>query len=77
MHGLAYVIIPVEFASPQRVLDETLAACRRGGLDAFPREKLVFDDVTDVLRRLHETRFDFKIEGGLSIGGGDLECVHR
>ncbi|WP_442754255.1 hypothetical protein ACNHKD_14850 [Methylocystis sp. JAN1] len=64
MYGLAYVIIPTEFASLQGVLDEALAPFRRGGPDEFPREKLAFDDVTDALRRLHDARFEFRVEGG-------------
>jgi hypothetical protein len=72
MYGLAYVIIPTEFASLQGALDEALTPFRRGGRDDFPREKLAFDDVTDALRRMHEARFDFRVEGGgVVIGGGN------
>lgn len=72
MYGLAYVIIPAEFASLQSVLDEALAPFRRGGAGDFPREKLAFDDVTNALRRMHEARFDFRIEGGgVVISGHD------
>jgi hypothetical protein len=76
MYGLAYVIIPVEFASLQHVLDETLTPFRRGGEDDFPREKLAFDDVTDALRRLHEARFKFEAGNGLSVSPGDPALVH-
>ncbi len=53
MYGIAYVILPTEFASLQAVLDEALAPFRRGGPDDFPREKFAFDDVADALKRLH------------------------
>lgn len=72
VYGLAYVIIPTEFTSLQGLLDEALAPFRRGGAGDFPREKLAFDDVTDVLRRMHTARFDFRIEGaGVVISGSD------
>jgi hypothetical protein len=72
MHGLAYAIIPTEFASLQGVLGEALAPFRRGGPEDFPREKLAFDDVTDGLRSLHATRFEFQAKGGgVVIGGSD------
>jgi hypothetical protein len=72
MYGLAYVIIPTEFASLQGVLDEALAPFRRGGPEDFPREKLAFDDITEALRKLHAARFGFRVEGGcLSIAGDD------
>lgn len=72
MYGLAYVIIPTEFASLQGVLDEALAAFRRGGSDDFPRENLAFDAVTDALRKLHASRLEFRLDGGgLSIAGSD------
>ncbi|BBU60393.1 hypothetical protein MSC49_03280 [Methylosinus sp. C49] len=76
MYGLAYVIIPIEFASLQGALDETLAPFKRGGADVFPQEKLEFDDVTGALRLLHTTPLEFEAGNGLSIRGGDLEHVH-
>jgi hypothetical protein len=59
MYGLAYVLVPSGFASLQSELDHTLARFRRGGDDAFPREKLAFDDATDSLARLHHTKFRY------------------
>jgi hypothetical protein len=56
MFGLAYVFIPRVFSSLQSELDRALAAFKRGGEDDFPRDKLAFDDVTDVLERLHRSR---------------------
>ena len=47
MYGIAYVIIPTEFASLQAALDEALSPFRRGGPDLFPREALALDDVTE------------------------------
>jgi len=38
MYGVAYVIIPVEFASLQAALDASLAPFRRGGLEDFSRD---------------------------------------
>lgn len=76
MYGLAYVIIPTEFASLQRALDDALSAFRRGGAAEFPREKLAFDDVTESLKRLHRTRLEISTGGGLRFGGEDLALVH-
>jgi hypothetical protein len=59
MYGLAYVIVPVEFASLQQELDRTLAPFMRGSDDKFPREKLAFEDATDDLRRLHTVKFRY------------------
>jgi hypothetical protein len=56
MFGLAYVFIPCAFTSLQSELDRALAAFKHGGEDDFPCEKLVFDDVTEGLRRLHRAR---------------------
>ncbi len=63
MYGIAYVIIPTEFASLQAVLDEALAPFHRGGADEFPREALAFDDVTEDLRQLHRLPITLKSEG--------------
>jgi hypothetical protein len=63
MYGVAYVIIPTDFASLQSVLDATLAPYRRGGPDEFPREALAFDDVTNELRRLHRQPIGLKLRG--------------
>jgi hypothetical protein len=76
MYGLAYVIIPIEFASLQGALDETLAPFKRGGADVFSHDKLEFDDVTDTLRLLHTTPLEFETGSGLSIRGEDLALVH-
>jgi len=76
VYGLAYVIIPIEFASLQGELDGALAPFRRGGADAFPHEKLEFDDVTGALRLLHTTPLEFEIGNGLTIRGDDLAHVH-
>src|SRR5580693_4707295 len=59
MYGLAYVIIPVNFASLQQELDRTLAPFMRGSDNNFPREKLAFDDATDELMRLHRAKFRY------------------
>src|SRR5215470_13758335 len=59
MYGLAYVLVPGRFVSLQSELDQTLSPFRRGGDDAFPREKLAFDDATDGLTRLHRTKFRY------------------
>jgi hypothetical protein len=59
MYGLAYVLVASGFVSLQSELDQTLARFRRGGDDAFPREKLAFDDATDSLTRLHHTKFRY------------------
>jgi hypothetical protein len=64
MYGIAYVIIPTEFASLQAVLDEALAPFRRGGPDEFPRDKLAFDDVTDEIRKLQREAIELKWEDG-------------
>jgi len=63
MFGLAYVFIPRTFSSLQSELDRALAAFKRGGDDDFPRDKLAFDDVTDVLERLHRSRICCKPNG--------------
>jgi hypothetical protein len=63
MYGIAYVIIPTEFASLQAVLDETLAPFRRGRPGDIPQEALAFDDVTDDLARLHSLTITLKSEG--------------
>ena len=62
MYGIAYVIIPTEFASLQAVVDEALAPFRRGGPDDFPREKLAFDDVTASMKRLHTEAITLRTE---------------
>src|SRR5215470_5976547 len=59
MYGLAYVLVPSRFISLQSELDQTLARFRRRGDDAFPREKLAFDDATDSLICLHHTKFRY------------------
>jgi hypothetical protein len=63
MYGLAYVLVPSRFVSLQSELDRTLARFRRGGDDAFPRDKLAFDDAMDGLRRLHHTKFRYNSDG--------------
>jgi hypothetical protein len=60
MYGLAYVLIPGRFGSLQSELDRTLARFQRGGEDAFPREKLAFDDAMDGLDSMHPGRFRYK-----------------
>jgi hypothetical protein len=67
VYGLAYVLIPKQFASLQVELDRTLAPFMRGGDKEFPREKLAFDDATDALTRLHKTRIRYNPEGTLSL----------
>ena len=64
MYGIAYVIIPTEFASLQSVLDEALAPFRRGGPDECPRAHLAFDDVTDEIRNFHDEQIELKWEDG-------------
>ena len=59
MYGLAYVLVPITFASLQSELDRTLAPFMRGGEDRFPRSKLAFDDATDRLTRLHRSKFRY------------------
>ncbi len=72
MYGIAYVIMPTEFDSLQAVLDKALGRFRRGGADEFPREHLVFDDVTDALRRLHLSPIRVKDDAtGFSLSGVD------
>src|SRR6185436_6295325 len=66
MYGLAYVLIPSQFASLQAELDRTLAPFMRGGEKEFPREKLAFDDATDALTRLHRTGFRYNPDGSLT-----------
>jgi hypothetical protein len=66
MYGLAYVLVPSEFASLQSELDRTLAPFRRGGDDEFPRAKLTFDDATDGLMRLHGSRFRYNPDRSVS-----------
>jgi hypothetical protein len=66
MYGLAYVLVPIKFASLQSELDRTLAPFRRGGDDAFPRAKLAFDDATDSLLRLHAVRFRYNSDRSVS-----------
>jgi len=39
VYGLAYVIVPTEFASLQAALDESLVPFRRGGTGDFPRAR--------------------------------------
>ena len=73
MYGLAYVIIPTEFASLQAALDESLAPFRRGGVDNFPRDSLAFDDATDNLRRLHVAEVSMSCGNGLSLRWEDPE----
>ena len=76
MYGIAYVIIPVEFASLQAALDEALAPFRRCGVGDFPRGKLAFDDVTDAIRRLHAEPITLKAEGaGVAVVGGSAMAV--
>jgi hypothetical protein len=72
MYGLAYVLIPSRFDSLQSELDRTLARFQRGGDDAFPREKLAFDDATDTLGNLHRGKFRYDPDRSVSwLGGGD------
>ena len=66
MYGLAYVLIPSQFASLQTELDRTLAPFMRGGEKEFPREKLAFDDATEALTRLHRTGFRYNPNGSLT-----------
>ena len=73
MYGVAYVIIPTEFASLQAALDDALAPFRRGGPGDLPREALVFDDVTEDLRRLHCLPIILKAEGaGVVLQSADV-----
>ena len=73
MYGVAYVIIPTDFASLQSILDATLAPFRRGGPDEFPREALAFDDVTNELRRLHYQPIGLKSRGtSVTLQGAEL-----
>lgn len=67
MYGLAYVLIPTQFASLQSELDRTLAPFKRGGDDAFPREKLTFEDATEWLARLHRAKFRYNVDGSLNL----------
>lgn len=84
MYGIAYVIIPTEFASLQGVLDEALAPFRRGGVGDLPHEPLAFDDVTEELRRLHRLPVTLTLEDGrvvlqtraLDIGDFDFVALH-
>jgi hypothetical protein len=66
MFGLAYVFIPRAFSSLQSELDRALAAFKDGGKNDFPREKLVFDDVTEGLRRLHRARLRCNPDGSVT-----------
>jgi hypothetical protein len=66
MYGLAYVLIPSQFASLQAELDRTLAPFMRGGEQDFPREKLAFDDATDALTQLHRASFRYNPDGSLT-----------
>jgi hypothetical protein len=66
MYGLAYVLVPIKFASLQSELDRTLAPFRRGGDKEFPRAKLAFDDATDSLLRLHAVRFRYNSDRSVS-----------
>lgn len=70
MYGLAYVLIPKSFSSLQAELDQALAPFMRGGDDAFPREKLAFDDATEALKCLH--RATFRYDGHLSFVGDEF-----
>jgi len=73
MYGVAYVIIPTEFASLQSVIDASLAPLQRGGRDKFPRELLAFDDVTNELRRLHCQPIGLKSRGtSVTLQGAEL-----
>ena len=76
MYGIAYVIIPTQFASLQAVLDEALAPFRRGGPDDLPREKLAFDDVTASMKRLHTEAITLRSErqgaGVAVVNGSDM-----
>jgi len=67
MYGLAYVLIPTQFASLQSELDRTLAPFKRGGDDAFPREKLTFEDATEWLARLHRAKFRYNVGGSFDL----------
>jgi len=71
MYGLAHVLVPRAFTSLQSELDRTLAPFKRGGEDAFPRDKLAFDDATDRLARLHRAKFRFNTDGSLTWLDGD------
>ncbi len=71
MYGLAHVLVPRAFTSLQSELDRTLAPFKRGGEDAFPRDKLAFDDATDRLARLHRAKFRLNIDGSLTWLDGD------
>jgi hypothetical protein len=71
MYGLAYVLIPTQFASLQVELDRALAPFMRGGEEEFPREKLTFEDATDGLARLHRARFRYNPDGWFSLLDGD------
>src|SRR6266581_3936443 len=74
MFGLAYVFIPRVLSSLQSELDRALAAFKRGGEDDFPRDKLAFDDATDVLERLHRSRICCKPNG--SATGLDFDASY-
>jgi len=67
MSGIAYAIIPLEFASLQAALNEALRPFCRGGGDQFPREKVAFDDVTDDPQQLHVAGLSMTHENGLSL----------
>ena len=72
MYGLAYVLVPRQFDSLQSELDRALATFKRGGKDDFPRDKLKFDDGTEWLLRLHQSRFRYGPARGLSGLASDL-----
>jgi hypothetical protein len=67
MYGLAYVLIPKQFASLQAELDQAMAPFIRGGDKEFPREKLTFNDATNALTRLHGAKVRCDLDGTLSL----------
>lgn len=66
MYGLAYVLVPSRFESLQSELDRALAAFKRGGKGDFPCDKLIFDDSTEWLLRLHQSSFRYNPDRGLT-----------
>ncbi len=70
MFGLAYVFIPIAFASLQAELDHALAPFMRGGDDKFPRGKLAFDDEMDSLAGLHRAKIRYNTDGSVTLLDG-------
>jgi hypothetical protein len=76
MYGLAYVLIPQQFASLQAELDRTLAPFMRGGEDRFECSKLAFDDATEGLQRLQLTRVRWNSDGSIAWRDGDAAAAY-